>query len=526
MNCLVIKNLKVGNFGKFNKMDIELSDGINIIYGENESGKSTLHSFIRAMFFGVVRLRGKAALNDQYTRFEPWENPAFYEGTMEFIVKGRRYRIDRVFQKNVKKAILTDLEMGTVVPMGEKGPDVITGFSEESFYKTVSVSQSDTGIEGIIANLNMSGSGEINVREALEFLSETRRNLERKKQALGIEETESRLKEYSDIDERINVISEKLEAEKHKLQKLEKMYGENHMIIENKHNKPEVEQKVKSVVPVLLQRLAVILPILALICGYTYSRTHQFNTLMATIVVVLADIYVIFRSVKAVTGGSKNRLNSEIRDDIHVKPDENIKIENEIISMKLEAEKNIERLGWELDSMTALMNRRDELLEGLSDSAAKKDEIEEKLSSVALAVSSIQGFSKDMGSGFGEVLNELASEYISRFTRGKYDNLRMDSGSSVTICEDGRVVNMNSVSYATKEQIHLSIRLAAAKLLFDGEAMPIILDEAFAHYDDNRLEDTLMSLSSMGTQVIIFTCTDREKRVLEKSGRRYNYIEL
>ena len=38
--------LTIRNFGKLTDRNIELSDGINLIYGENESGKSTVHTFI------------------------------------------------------------------------------------------------------------------------------------------------------------------------------------------------------------------------------------------------------------------------------------------------------------------------------------------------------------------------------------------------------------------------------------------------------------------------------------------------
>ena len=47
------------------------NDGINIIYGKNEAGKSTLHTFIRGMLFGIERGRGRAAKNDLYTKYEP-----------------------------------------------------------------------------------------------------------------------------------------------------------------------------------------------------------------------------------------------------------------------------------------------------------------------------------------------------------------------------------------------------------------------------------------------------------------------
>ena len=48
-----IKELRLKNFGKFINKEIHFSDGMNVIYGENESGKSTLYTFIRAMLFGL-----------------------------------------------------------------------------------------------------------------------------------------------------------------------------------------------------------------------------------------------------------------------------------------------------------------------------------------------------------------------------------------------------------------------------------------------------------------------------------------
>ena len=70
-----IKELRLKNFGKFTNKEIHFSDGMNVIYGENESGKSTLYTFIRAMLFGLERGRGRAAAQDAFSRYEPWENP-------------------------------------------------------------------------------------------------------------------------------------------------------------------------------------------------------------------------------------------------------------------------------------------------------------------------------------------------------------------------------------------------------------------------------------------------------------------
>mgnify|MGYP000369342342 CR=1 FL=1 len=52
-----IEKLEIRNFGKMQNRTLEFSDGIQLISGENESGKSTVHTFIRSMLFGMTRGR-------------------------------------------------------------------------------------------------------------------------------------------------------------------------------------------------------------------------------------------------------------------------------------------------------------------------------------------------------------------------------------------------------------------------------------------------------------------------------------
>ena len=58
--------------------------------------------------------------------------------------------------------------------------------------------------------------------------------------------------------------------------------------------------------------------------------------------------------------------------------------------------------------------------------------------------------------------------------------------------------------------------------------MPIVLDETFAYYDDERLKNVLEFLvkEAEKRQVFIFTCSNREKELLEKINLEYNSIEL
>lgn len=60
------------------------------------------------------------------------------------------------------------------------------------------------------------------------------------------------------------------------------------------------------------------------------------------------------------------------------------------------------------------------------------------------------------------------------------------------------------------------------------ESMPIILDEAFAYYDEERLENILKYLDAecKDNQIIIFTCTNRERDILNKENIVYKLINL
>ena len=71
-------DLHIDGFGKFHDRTVAFEDGLNIVYGKNEAGKSTLHTFIRCMLFGLERGRGRASKNDCYSRNTPWENQSVY----------------------------------------------------------------------------------------------------------------------------------------------------------------------------------------------------------------------------------------------------------------------------------------------------------------------------------------------------------------------------------------------------------------------------------------------------------------
>ena len=101
-----IRELYLRSFGKFSEKKVVFHDGINVIYGENESGKSTVHTFIKSMLFGLERGRGRASHNDTFSLYEPWENPNYYAGKLRFESGGKQFCLSRTFDKYSKSASL------------------------------------------------------------------------------------------------------------------------------------------------------------------------------------------------------------------------------------------------------------------------------------------------------------------------------------------------------------------------------------------------------------------------------------
>lgn len=186
---MLLKRLKINYFGRFNNKEIELKPGINLICGDNEAGKSTIHTFIKGMLFGIERLRGRGAASkeDLYTRYLPWEYPGAFGGSMDIKVDGKEYRLQRSFHANDKSFTIIDLSTGREIKLREgQINELIPGLTESTFKNTISIeqlkAQTDselaTQVRNYIANLSVARSKEVNVTKALSYLNDQRKQLE------------------------------------------------------------------------------------------------------------------------------------------------------------------------------------------------------------------------------------------------------------------------------------------------------------------------------------------------------------
>ena len=214
---MIIKEIQLTNFGKFNHKNVSLEPGLNIIYGENEAGKTTLHTFIRGMLFGIEKQRGKASGRDVYSKYEPWENPSNYQGIMRIENDGTNYRIERNFNREHRLFRVINEDEGIELTE-EQIEELFAGLDESCYYNTISISQlgsvTDKELEVILknyaANLGATKSMEIDIKEAFSDL-----DIQKKKII-----TENKIGEEDIIKKSVKLTTEQLEIterEQHKI---------------------------------------------------------------------------------------------------------------------------------------------------------------------------------------------------------------------------------------------------------------------------------------------------------------------
>ena len=147
---------------------------------------------------------------------------------------------------------------------------------------------------------------------------------------------------------------------------------------------------------------------------------------------------------------------------------------------------------------------------------------------INIAISNLQEAYEEMKTTITPKFTNSLSNSIKKISDNKYNRVTInDENGMIVENSRGEYIEAMRLSTGTIDQLYLSLRLSMVDEL-TKENLPIILDETFAYFDDERLANSLKFIyeSLNGHQAIIFTCTNREKEILEKLGIDYNAIEL
>ena len=636
-----INKLKINSYGKLKNKEINLEKNINIIYGKNESGKSTLLKFIINSFYGISKNKKGKELSD-VEKYTPWVGEEF-SGKLEYEMDNdEKFEIYRDFKKKNPKIFnekMEDISKKFNIDKN-KGNEFFyeqTSIDEQLFLSTIVTNQEEVKLEKNeqnfliqkIANLVGTGDDNISYKRAIERINRrqldeigTLRSREKpinivSRKIEKLEEEKSELEKYEnlkyEIEEQNGEIKNDiliLEEEKNFLNEIKKIndeeYFENEKIkikeniknennekinlIKNKiekiknDNKNNIENKKEK----NNKKIEIIFLILILIniLQFIFIKNNIFKYIFLLTIPTFLIFYIIFKINKKnklnksekIQKNNLEKINTEInnlKNEINILEKNNLEIENEIKNkknnLKLKTNSKIENIKnnylnkIENYKINYLINLEDKNLEienlqnEINDKKIKLHQLELEQKNVEPKMENLSKIEEELINNKEEMVNlknlndsmeiakeslgecyekmkntvtpkftENLSKNISKITSGKYNNVMFndDEGLIVEI-ENGNYVPASKLSIGTIDQLYLSLRLSMVEDL-SNEKMPIILDESFAFSDDERLENILKYIYNefYNHQIIIFSCTNREKNILEKNNISYNLIEL
>lgn len=641
-----INELKVNSYGKLKNKDINLEDGINVIYGENEKGKSTLLNFMVNIFYGTSRNKKGRDVSD-YERYKPWDSEEFSGKLTYTLDSGEKYEVFREFSKknptiynsrmeDVSKEYTIDKTSGSQFFTEQTKVDEATFISSVvSYQNEVELSEQTQNILlQKIANSSSTGDDNVSYKKAMDKLNKKQldeigttrsqgkpinvvinemenlssRNeylkkyenykyeIEDKRNAFDDEISKlntkyNLLREYKDIAESEKIERQKLKFSEEKIdeleQKIEKLNSNVGNLSSDKKVVSDASIKKINVLPYAL--IGITLFIVAIILFIVMQ-----NIVISIVPVVIAGIVfgVYFSKSKKIKARNYEIKRAKIRaesqnDELNrrayeIKAQLNLleksradqieefeRIKNEVIrslnerkerlranysgkmdSYELNKVFNSADISRELSNVQDLINDKKleqhrlnldkenimPKLEELAENEEKYEnyeemyeELKQKNAAINIAKEVLECSYQKMKNSVTPKFTQNMSKNASMITGGKYSRVLIDENEGIFVeLPNGEFKNANRLSIGTIQQLYLAFRLSVIESLSE-ENLPVILDETFAFYDDKRLEETLLNLQehySKNHQIILFTCTDRESRALERLQCKYNRVDL
>ncbi|MGU8236119.1 AAA family ATPase [Clostridium perfringens] len=220
---------------------------------------------------------------------------------------------------------------------------------------------------------------------------------------------------------------------------------------------------------------------------------------------------------------------SEVENEVYNSEEEilnEIKLKNNDL---LNIEKEIKDVEYLISSKELTCRSLFLIDEEIAEVKGKIKSLEKKLKGIEIATNYMEKAFKELQKSFGPVINKKVEDIFKDVTKGAYKDLRVSEDYNLVVkdTKSNKIMDASYLSSGTYDQIYLALRLGIIDIIFEDKKVPIILDESFTQYDDNRLKTMLDIIYKRvyKNQIILFTCQKREINIL-KDKENVNIIEL
>jgi len=638
---LEIKNIKINNYGTLKQKEINLENNINIIYGKNESGKSTLLNYLKNIFYGISKNKNGKEISD-YEKYLPWVGEEFSGKIKYQLNNGNTFEIFRDFNKKNPIIFNQDLrDVSSDFKIDKKDGNQYfyeqTGIDEKTYISTIMSLQQEVVLNNQNQNIliqklsNIMGTGEdkVSFQKAMERLNKklveevgtsrtqdrpinivqnrmekvsndlkTKKEVQKNKEML--QEKKDNLMEKLKCEEeknnnlnKLNLLFNKFSIELEKNNLKNKIKNENQEKIKNKieeknnleksnqlnikkEDKNSGNKKIKYLIFIMFFILLIILNLF----NFKLTENKLINYLILSLIPIEIIIFIIYllknKKIKDKENIKNKNINNQLKEkitilnsEINLLEESNKKLQKEIeqekediifkfnlekqdIAKELEININIEekdKIEKELEysnkkiveyklELNGLKYEENEINDKLEDAISKEEEYEnlqEQLSELEGKNKCILATKDLLEKAYEKMKNNVTPKFTQNLSNiacnisnGKYKKVIFNEEKGLIVeLENGEYISANRLSIGTIDELYLSLRLSMIDEI-SNEKMPIILDEAFAYFDDERLKNCLIFLAekSKEHQVIILTCSNREKQILDSVNIKYNLVEL
>ncbi len=563
-----IEKIKINSYGILKEKEIELKNNLNIIYGKNESGKSTLLNYIKNIFYGISKNKNGKEISN-YEKYKPWVGEEFSGKIKYRLDDGTSYEIYRDFTKKNAKLFNDDLEeISSQYKVDKKDGNQFfssqTNVDENMYVSTIMTQQQEVVLDNSTQNVlvqkiaNLAGTGEDNVsfKKAMDKLNKrlveevgTSRTQDRPLNLIQkrMKEIQTVLKTelcYTEnkhnLESNKNEILEELEKEQNRNNELKKlnMLTQKSQIEEEKSElkrqlQNEKEEKMKK--NYFVFGIIFVLLIIINILNFNFISNKIINYILLSLIpielILLGINYIKNKKLKKELQKQKNKIQKQKEIS-----DKNLVLKIEEIQKQIEdSEQQIINYRLQLNSLEYEDKNISEKLEEIISLKEEYENLKEQLQIVEEKNKCIQATKELLEKAYEQMKKSVTpkftqnlSDLIQKITDEKYQKVSIHEGNGVIVeLENGEYIPANLLSVGTIDQLYLSLRLAMLDEI-SKEKMPIILDEAFAYFDDERLKNSLLFLMEQAKehQIMLFTCTKREKQILDELNLDYYWVEL
>ena len=555
---MVILGLNIAAFGKLSNKEIPLRPGTNVITGDNESGKTTIAVFLKSMLYGMEDA------DSVYERYYPFGFSGVYGGSLTILSKDQVYELKRSFLKSNADLKVIRTEDGEELPDPEAWlSDNRAGLTRAEYEASGYIAQNaltrdaqwleETGelspaekkeaenrahciaaLQELTKKKNtLSAQIDDSLPERAQKVFSAREEKELTKKALETEASSLR----EDLDQRKERLEQDIKnADEANAKKTSALHN---TMLQKKGQLSEFtefneEALSKSTAPgIVLMAVSFVLAAVSafLLSSYRMEGIYQYLTiagfLLTAALLAAGIILTVFRISRKNIALGRQSSEHQYREDAEKAEEEYQYFVDHMDEVGERAEDRENREA-ELAELEAKLSDLTEKLEKAREESAlidgeekeyqrllkKQEEISAEIESVNEAMESVIRLGRLRGDGSDESFSVLAENWLRRIAGGREDSLSVAEDGKLSYSGEGASLVPFRMNNSRAQEICLSLRLALFSSLDPDSVLPMILDDTFTDFDENRLEELMELMKQDKRQVIVLSCHTREKNTL------------